>query len=462
MNATLQNHIKHYNTDTDFAEKLSESFYVDDLVAGEANDEDAIEFYQNSKECLSKGGFHLRKWASNSTELLDRIQDDRVKCESNKARERGIVEDTDTYAKTTVGNLEELQETDEHKVLGLPWNCKTDKLLIEFDGVFDGVEELSPTKRTVLKVAARLYDPLGIASPVTVLMKMLLQEICAKNLDWDSPLPCDLENKWRRWLQNSCQAKYVIISGCLYAGVQEEVQSCCLHGFGDASKKAYCAVVYRVIRTTIGSYVRLITYTIPRLELLSGLILARLVSAVKKALGQQLVMEGIYLWLDSITAIYWIIGNKEWKQFVQNRVDEILRLTSRDMWHHCPDETSIADVGSRGELPKGLKNNELRWSGRKWLNEPESSWPSSDVALDCPTEECMMEARKKQVGDPVENTQVTVTATNDVVNFEEIIDVVKYSDSERLFRTTAWMLRFVHNLKVRTGILTEEQVFTAD
>ena len=78
-------------------------------MAGEANEKDASEFYQNSKECLWKGGFHLRKWASNSTELLDRTQDDRVKCETNKARESGVVEDTDTYAKTTVGNLEELQ-----------------------------------------------------------------------------------------------------------------------------------------------------------------------------------------------------------------------------------------------------------------------------------------------------------------------------------------------------------------
>ena len=58
--------------------------------------------------------------------------------------------------------------------------------------MLDGVEELSPTKRTVLKVAARLYDPLGIVSLVTVLMKMLLQEMCARNLDLDSPLPCDL------------------------------------------------------------------------------------------------------------------------------------------------------------------------------------------------------------------------------------------------------------------------------
>ena len=56
-----------------------------------------------------------------------------------------------------------------------------------------------------------------------------------------------------------------------------------------------------------------------------------------------------------------------------------------------------------------------------WLNEPEGSWPSSDVAVDCPTEECIMEARKKQVSDPVENTQVTVTVTNDAVNLGKIL-----------------------------------------
>ena len=170
------------------------------------------------------------------------------------------------------------------------------------------------------------------------------------------------------------------------------------------------------------------------------------------------MLESVHLWLDSITAIYWIIGNKEWKQFVQNRVDEILRLTSREMWHHCPGETNPADVGSRGELPENLKNNELWWSGPTWLTNDVSNWPSSNVAIDCPTEECMLEARKKRVSDSVEKTQVTLTVTNNVLNLEEIINANKYSDSERLFRTTAWVLRFVHNLKSRIGISTKEQV----
>ena len=61
---------------------------------------------------------------------------------------------------------------------------------------------------------------------------------------------------------------------------------CYLHGFGDASNKAYCAVVYFVYSTQDGVYVRLLTsrsrvaplkaLTIPRLELMSARILVQL------------------------------------------------------------------------------------------------------------------------------------------------------------------------------------------
>ena len=63
--------------------------------------------------------------------------------------------------------------------------------------------------------------------------------------------------------------------------------------------------------------------SIPRLELLSGVILARLASSVKEALQSQVQIDKTYLWLHSKTAIYWIKGSKEWKQFVQNRVNRI-------------------------------------------------------------------------------------------------------------------------------------------
>ena len=49
---------------------------------------------------------------------------------------------------------------------------------------------------------------------------------------------------------------------------------------------------------------------------------------MKEALQSQVQIDKTYLWLDGKTAIYWIKGSKEWKQFVQNSVTEILTINS--------------------------------------------------------------------------------------------------------------------------------------
>ena len=118
--------------------------------------------------------------------------------------------------------------------------------------------------------------------------------------------------------------------------------------------------------------------SIPRLELLSVVILARLVSSVKEALASQITIDKTHLWLDSKTAICWIKGSKEWKQFVQNRVNEILSLTEESMWNHCPGIENPADIGSRGEGAAKLKSNVLWGKGPSWLSESMRNWPSSE------------------------------------------------------------------------------------
>ena len=173
----------------------------------------------------------------------------------------------------------------------------------------------------------------------------------------------------------------------MYAGLEEGVTSYVIHGFGDVSEKAYCAVVYLVLEVSgdffpvlLSSKTRVAPLTrqsIPRLELLSGVILARLVSSVREALASQITIDKTHLWLDSKTAICWIKGSKEWKQFVQNRVNEILSLTEESMWNHCPGIENPADIGSRGEGAAKLKSNVLWWRGPSWLSEPMRNWPSS-------------------------------------------------------------------------------------
>ena len=92
----------------------------------------------------------------------------------------------------------------------------------------------------------------------------------------------------------------MLVPRCVYAGLEEGVTSYVIHGFGDASEKAYCAVVYLVLEVSGNCFAvlwqiktRVAPLTrqyIRRLELLSGVIFnsVRLVSSVKEALASQI------------------------------------------------------------------------------------------------------------------------------------------------------------------------------
>lgn len=338
-------------------------------MSRERNLEKCLLLYEKSKKCQSEGGFNLRKWISNSPKLLELIREDRTRTKENCPESQPVVEDTETYARITMGHLEEPNIKNEHKVLGLNWNCVSDKFIFKFEALLKLAESLEPTRRSVLKVTSSFFDPLGILSPVLVQMKLLFQLLCQEDIAWDAPLPEPVRKQWNEWLQDLTEVQQIMIPQCLYDGVEEVVTSYTLYGFGDASEKAYYAVVYLVLETSSENYPMLLTsktrvaslakQSIPRLELLSGVILARLVSSMKEALPSQVQIDKTYLWLDSKTAIYWIKRSKEWKQFVQNRVNEILSLTEESMWNHCPGIENPADIGSRGESAFKPKSSQL-------------------------------------------------------------------------------------------------------
>ncbi|CAB3991675.1 Hypothetical predicted protein [Paramuricea clavata] len=143
---------------------------------------------------------------------------------------------------------------------------------------------------------------------------------------------------------------------------RKEIRSVELHGFGDASEKAYGGVVYIRIRTGTLVSCQLVASkskvtpiggeTIPRLELLSGLVLARLMSHVRR----KYKIDRVVCWLDSEIALWWITGTgKEYKLFIQNRVVEIRKLIDPKSWRHVPTDQNPADVLSRGSLASELK-----------------------------------------------------------------------------------------------------------
>ena len=68
-------------------------------------------------------------------------------------------EDEETYASATLGSNHEVNEEQEQKVPGVTWNHDTDELSIDLGDIVKSSENLPVTKRTVLKVIARVYDP---------------------------------------------------------------------------------------------------------------------------------------------------------------------------------------------------------------------------------------------------------------------------------------------------------------
>ena len=160
--------------------------------------------------------------------------------------------------------------------------------------------------------------------------------------------------------------KEIIINRCLY-GLIDNTQNCTLHGFSDASMKAYSAVIYFVCELNGCIHVELLTsktriaplktQTIPRLELMSAFILAKLMSRVQKALGHEVTELKTRFWVESKTVLCLINNKGEWKQFVRYRVNEILKLSDKANWGHCPGEQNPADIGSRGCNASSLKAN---------------------------------------------------------------------------------------------------------
>ena len=221
-------------------------------------------------------------------------------------------------------------------------------------------------------------------------MKLLFQELCSENYDWEDELTEEKRQKWNSWLNELTEVKSIEIDRCLYEDSSNDIFEYQLHGFKDASNKAYSAVVYILCRTENKIYARLITsksrvaplkkLTIPRLELMSASLLARLMHAVKSALKSQLEMSKAVYWLDSKTALSWIQNRGEWKQFVRHRVNEILQLSNKHDWRHCPGEDNVAEIGSRGIGAPQLSQCGVWWHGPKWLCEGENAWPLSESA----------------------------------------------------------------------------------
>ena len=425
LNVTIRHHIKRLQSVyPELTDCLLRSIYVDDVICGASSEDSAYKLFLESKEMLKLGGFNLRKFVTNSKEVQERINE--------KEGQSGL---RDSVA--------------EQLVLGVSWNVSTDEIIFKPREILNNLQEVEVTKRHVVHTVGKFFDPLGFLSPIMIRFKILFQELCEAKVDWDQTISGPLLDEWNTLVNSLRECCHIRVPRCYYTGNSSEVVSQCLYGFCDASKRAYVAVIYLVVQTSTHHFVRFVTsktrvaptqgQTIPRLELLSTLLLARLMKRVTLCLEKVITLDNPVYFSDSQIALHWISGkDKVWKQFVQNRVVEIRSLTSIDSWKHCAGEENPADIPSRGLLASRFHTNVLWLNGPTWLGAR-----AGTSVHDLPTsEECLVELKR----DNPERVHELLTVEGSS-SISQIIDIKNYNSIQRLFKVTVYVLRFIKLLR---------------
>lgn len=336
---------------------MTKGRYVDDIFGGADSTSEAKDIIHQLIQLCESGRFPLQKWSSNRPEILP---------QSNK----------ETFSDVEI-------EPALYKILGLVWRPCSDTL--HFSSTIPATSTI--TKRAIASDIAKLYDPLGLISPILIRAKIILQELWLLKIGWDEPLPTEIRERWITFRQQLLQIEQVSIPRW-FGVLRSNTSTIEIHGFSDASQLTMAAAVYIRIpgdedkgsvqlicsKTRVAPLKRL---TIPRLELNAALLLARLIAKTTEAL--ELHEATVICWSDSMVTLTWIRAHpSRWKDFVRNRVSALQEILPNGSWRYVPGKENPADLASRGLTPDQLIHHNLWWNGPKWLSESQTSWPSNE------------------------------------------------------------------------------------
>jgi len=298
------------------------------------------------------------------------------------------------------------------------------------------------TKREMLSDKTAIFDPLGLIGPLIVRAKIILQSLWREKIDWDDPVPPNIQKQWFEYRTQLSAVNKLSIS----RKMTNNLKSCVIevHGFLDASTLAYgCCLYLRCTDDTGIHHTNLIcakskvsplkTLSLPQLELCAALLLTRLANKLIPKL--QLKISQQYFWTDSKIVLAWIASSStKWRTFVAHRVAEIQNKTSMNEWNYVSTGNNPADVISRGCCPSKLISLDLWWSGPNWLTGDKSNWPEySDSHHKV---ENIPESKKNNI-----NVMCVIDHGDFILN--------KYESLTKCLRLTAYCLRFINNARTR-------------
>ena len=99
------------------------------------------------------------------------------------------------------------------------------------------------TKRICLSIVNSIYDPMGLLTPITINLKVMMKQMFSAEYDlkWDQALPRELQVQWVPMLSDLVGVKLEFDRSFMDI---EAYGSPFLAAFWDGSDQAFAAVIY--------------------------------------------------------------------------------------------------------------------------------------------------------------------------------------------------------------------------
>ena len=117
------------------------------------------------------------------------------------------------------------------------WNVINDTLSIA--SVDHNLDLNTLTKRKLASFLSPIYDPLGLVSPFTIKLRLLMQELWKQQLDWNQLVPNGIAIHAREVIQDVTRLSDLVVPR--NARLED---STTLHVFCDASQLAFGSAAY--------------------------------------------------------------------------------------------------------------------------------------------------------------------------------------------------------------------------
>ncbi|XP_062537796.1 uncharacterized protein LOC134206123 [Armigeres subalbatus] len=391
--------------------------YVDDYFDCADTEEAAIELIQRVINVHEQGGFKLAKFSSNSKTVIDSL-------------------DPEIVAGCREGEV---------RVLGIRWDLQSDEFVfpLSFSNLDERFQsgEAIPTKRQLLRFMMSIFDPLSFLSPITIQLKIIFQELWRLQSGWDDEIPDGLVPRWTDWLVETRKLNEIRFSRYYYPAVSS-FSNVELHAFCDASDKAFACVVYMVHRSQGKVHVALVyaksrvaplkSQTVPRLELQGCVLASQMVSVLQTEMMVDITR--VYFWTDSKICLSWLKTGQILPVYVGARVMRIKENGhGTDLWRWVPSQLNVADLATKcskfGNMHEWLR-------GPDFLHRDSMYWPTEEPLAMSTAE--LVNFQSEIIVDS--STNLLCYTVHEEASIE-LPDISRFSDFNRLIRSTAYYLK---------------------